>query len=223
VVAFGRHGCGRKPRLKMSAFATVATIWLGSMFLYSGSLKFVNRSTSVASIREYRLLPTSAAGVVGRMLPFIEVGAGALLLAGYGYLFAAATGAALGASFLVASFHALHSEIDIECGCTGRGDERVSRMTVARALAILGGCVMLLALGAGGTPRLPIAASAIIAALALLPSLIEARQHRRLRGLRGVQHFRVETSADELARLTEVLAAPPAEPTRRGSNYATSG
>src|ERR1051326_7678582 len=115
------------------------------MFLYSGAMKFAAYRVATRSIRNYKLLPRVAADAAGSVLPFAEVGAGSTLLANRGYPLAAAARALLGTAVLIASLHRFRLRIDVACGCTGGlVDERVNLTTVARALVILSGSVMLL-------------------------------------------------------------------------------
>jgi hypothetical protein len=114
---------------------TVASLWLGSLLAYSGSMKFLTPLEHRArTVRGYDLGPAVASGIIARALPYLELACGAvILLTPYPRLGTLAT-LALGVIFGVATGSALARGLNIECGCGGRGSDRVRPSSLARAV-----------------------------------------------------------------------------------------
>jgi uncharacterized membrane protein YphA (DoxX/SURF4 family) len=116
---------------------TVLSAWVGSLFVYSGTMKLAEPiSHRVKVVAGYRLLPQPTAHMVALALPVAEVIVGLLILIGTIANLAFLAAALLGAVFLFASGTALFRGIDVSCGCAGRASASVTTMTVVRATAI---------------------------------------------------------------------------------------
>lgn len=96
---------------------------LGVVSLVAGTLKVGDLAGSVRAVRAYRLLPETAAQLVGAGLPVAEIALGALLLAGLGVRAAAVFSAVLLAAFVVGIGSAWARGLRIDCGCFGGGGE----------------------------------------------------------------------------------------------------
>jgi hypothetical protein len=73
------------------------------------------------AVRAYELLPIWLANVLGVVLPWLEIGAGLLLIIGVGIRYAAAFGAGLMVVFIIAIAQAWARGLSIDCGCFGGG------------------------------------------------------------------------------------------------------
>lgn len=149
------------------------TVWIGTLFVYSGSMKLAaGRDHTTRAIDGYRLVPSAATRMAAPLLPYLEALAGGLILfTPFGRVGLATTGG-LSLMFVVATSWALAHRTNASCGCAGRASDRVRPTALIRALALLAASLwlaaladpvrvgwlgLLLAAGAG----LPAAASAI--------------------------------------------------------------
>lgn len=123
------------------AVVTALAIWAGSLFVFAGTIKLGEPSSTTAkAIAAYRLTPAALSLILGRVFPPAELATGALILltpfANVGF----ALGTALAGTFAIASTSVLLRGIDTACGCAGVASEKVSPGTVIRALVMLGAC-----------------------------------------------------------------------------------
>lgn len=102
---------------------TAARLVLGGVWLVAGASKITDLDASVRSVRAYRLLPETAAQVVGAGLPVVELLLGVLLVVGAGVRAAAAVSAVLMLAFVVGIASAWARGLRIDCGCFGSGGE----------------------------------------------------------------------------------------------------
>lgn len=115
---------------------SVASIWLGSLFVYSGSLKLLaSPEHGVRILQGYKFLPAGAS-IVARVLPYAEVAAGGLILITPFARVGAYVALVLGMFFAVASGSVLARGIKASCGCAGDSSGRVTAAGVARAMLI---------------------------------------------------------------------------------------
>jgi uncharacterized membrane protein YphA (DoxX/SURF4 family) len=103
--------------------ATAARLVLGGVWLVAGATKITDLDASVRAVRAYRLLPETAAQVVGAGLPVVELLLGVLLIAGAGVRAAAAVSTVLMAAFVVGIASAWARGLRIDCGCFGTGGD----------------------------------------------------------------------------------------------------
>jgi uncharacterized membrane protein YphA (DoxX/SURF4 family) len=75
------------------------------------------------AVRAYELLPQGFDGVVGLLLPFLEIAIGLLLIAGYGVRPAAVAAGILMLLFIAAVSSAWARGLAIDCGCFGGGGQ----------------------------------------------------------------------------------------------------
>jgi uncharacterized membrane protein YphA (DoxX/SURF4 family) len=119
--------------------AVVFRFGLAVVFLLSGLAKLPRRAEFTSAVRNYKLVPDRAGAFIGRLLPPVEVAAGALLALGFGVR---AVAALLGA-FLVVFSGAVAVNLlrgrTIDCGCFGPvAERRITWWTVARNLVLAG-------------------------------------------------------------------------------------
>lgn len=192
----------------MDALPGVVSVWLGSMFVYSASLKFAHYHRARGALMAYRVLPDRLALAGGALLPWLEVLTGVLLLFSLLPPAGPLMAAILGAGFTYGSARVLGRGASVPCGCTASGSEPVSRTTLFRAVAIVVSAVALLALSAG---PIPLVASIAVGAIAILPFVpVMQRARRSHRGPAPLSRLQAEVSSAELARLGAILGSPPA-------------
>ena len=80
----------------------LARLILGGVLLAAGYLKAFSPDKSMMAVRAYELLPIWLANALGIVLPWLEIGAGLLLIVGVGIRYAAIFGSALMALFIIA-------------------------------------------------------------------------------------------------------------------------
>jgi uncharacterized membrane protein YphA (DoxX/SURF4 family) len=83
--------------------STLTRAWLGSLFLYSAALKFVNYRESWRSVRQYGILPKRVSDATGLALPWAELLAGVSFLFGWMHPLGSLLGTLLGGSFAFAA------------------------------------------------------------------------------------------------------------------------
>lgn len=99
----------------------LARLGLGGVLLYAGYLKVFTPEKSMMAVRAYELLPIWMANIFGLVLPWLEVGAGVLLIIGVGIRYAAIFGSVLMIAFIIAIAQAWARGLSIDCGCFGDG------------------------------------------------------------------------------------------------------
>jgi uncharacterized membrane protein YphA (DoxX/SURF4 family) len=96
-------------------------IVLGGVLLVAGGLKVGNPQKSAMSVRAYELLPIEIANFFGYVLPWFEIGVGALLILGVAVKISAFLGGATMLIFILAISQAWARGLSIDCGCFGGG------------------------------------------------------------------------------------------------------
>jgi uncharacterized membrane protein YphA (DoxX/SURF4 family) len=99
----------------------LARLGLGGILLYAGYLKVFTPEKSMMAVRAYELLPIWMANIFGLVLPWLEIGAGILLIIGVGVRYAAMFGSVLMIAFIIAIAQAWARGLAIDCGCFGDG------------------------------------------------------------------------------------------------------
>jgi uncharacterized membrane protein YphA (DoxX/SURF4 family) len=94
---------------------------LGGVLLVAGGLKVGNPQKSAMSVRAYELLPIDIANFLGYVLPWFEIGVGALLILGVAVKISALLGGATMLIFILAISQAWARGLSIDCGCFGGG------------------------------------------------------------------------------------------------------
>ncbi|GDX15626.1 hypothetical protein LBMAG04_01360 [Actinomycetes bacterium] len=94
---------------------------LGGVLLYAGYLKAFTPDKSMMAVRAYELLPIWLANAFGIILPWLEMGAGLLLIVGVAVRYAAIFGSVLMVAFIIAIAQAWARGLSIDCGCFGDG------------------------------------------------------------------------------------------------------
>ncbi len=125
--------------------AVPARWYLGALFVWASAHKIASPHDFAVDVATYGILPLALVNPVAIVLPWVELVAGLMLLAGLRVRTAALLVAAMMATFLAALLLALGRGLDMSCGCfASRGAEHdpISWLTVVRdalwfALAVL--------------------------------------------------------------------------------------
>ncbi len=111
---------------------------LGGIFVYAGAVKIINPAGFAADIANYRMLPHEWIHLLAITLPWIEVAAGLLLIAGVWKRASALLITLMLAVFIAAIAQAVARNLNIECGCFGTvGGRKVGLLAIAEDLAML--------------------------------------------------------------------------------------
>jgi putative oxidoreductase len=92
---------------------------LGGLFIYAGIVKVVDPLGFAQDIRNYRLVGQSLSFIAAVVLPWLEILAGALLVAGIWKRGAALVVTGLLVFFIVLTLVTMARGLDVDCGCFG--------------------------------------------------------------------------------------------------------
>ena len=107
---------------EVKSWLTLLTrVLLGGVLILAGVLKAKAPYEAAAAVRAYQVLPNSLASLLGHTLPWLEIGAGLLLVLGVAVKKSAWFGGALMVLFIVAISQAWARGLSIDCGCFGNG------------------------------------------------------------------------------------------------------
>jgi uncharacterized membrane protein YphA (DoxX/SURF4 family) len=101
------------------ALDLLARAGAGSVFLYAGVVKAMDRQAMVLAVHGYRLAPSALEKPIATGLPWLEIALGAFLLLGLFTRFAGGGVALLSLVFVVAMAQAKARGLAIDCGCFG--------------------------------------------------------------------------------------------------------
>jgi len=114
----------RRPGAALRMLILLGRLALGGMFLYAAYTKLRQPWMLFAfSVNSYQLLPEWAVVAVARTVPWLELGLGLLLIAGYGLRYAAAGASALLLLFFGVMLRSYFLGLGIDCGCFGLGEK----------------------------------------------------------------------------------------------------
>ena len=92
---------------------------VGCVFVYAGAIKIVDPAKFAIAVGNYRAVPYELTNLVAIIVPWIELIAGALVIAGVRLWAASTVIAGLTLIFLLLISSALMRGLSIECGCFG--------------------------------------------------------------------------------------------------------
>jgi uncharacterized membrane protein YphA (DoxX/SURF4 family) len=101
----------------------IARLTLGGVLLVAGYLKAFTPDKSQMAVRAYEVLPIWLANFLGIILPWLEIGAGILLILGVALRYASIFGGVLMLLFVIAISQAWARGLTIDCGCFGGGGQ----------------------------------------------------------------------------------------------------
>jgi len=115
---------------RVQPWLTLSTrLLLGGVLLLAGYLKAKSPSEAQMAVRAYKLIPVAIANIFGLTLPWLEIGAGILLVVGVAVRYSAVFGGALMLLFVGAISQAWARGLTIDCGCFGGGGQVAAGQT----------------------------------------------------------------------------------------------
>jgi uncharacterized membrane protein YphA (DoxX/SURF4 family) len=137
----------------LAALLAVPARWyLGVLFVGACLHKIAEPHSFAVDVATYDILPLALVNLVALTLPWVELSAGGMLLAGWRVRAAAFLVAGMMVVFLAALVVALARGLDMSCGCfasESAGHDPISRLTLLRDLGWLGLAVCVLAFDRG--------------------------------------------------------------------------
>jgi putative oxidoreductase len=117
---------------------------LGGLFIYAGVVKVADPLGFAQDIRNYRLVGQTLSFIAAIILPWLEILAGAFLVAGISTRGAALVVTGLLVFFVVLTLVTMARGLDVDCGCFGSLSRRSGWSVVLEDLAMfaLGLCVL---------------------------------------------------------------------------------
>ena len=119
AIAAGHHATNRE-----KIFDWLWRLPLGVVFVYAAWEKIMDPADFAATIYNYRLFPLPVIAPLAIALPWLEITAGLMVLAGVWKRAAALILGVLLVSFIAAVGFNLVRGLDFECGCFGSGSRR---------------------------------------------------------------------------------------------------
>jgi hypothetical protein len=118
---------------------------LGGLFVYAGAVKALDPLDFAQDIRNYRLVGQSLSFIAAVVLPWLEILAGAFLIAGTWKRGAALTVSGLLVFFIFLTLVTMLRGIDVDCGCFGSLSRKSGWGVVLEDLGMLylGLCLLL--------------------------------------------------------------------------------
>ena len=108
---------------RLNWLGLLARLTLGGVRFVAGAQKVITPYKSAAAMRAYELLPIGIANFFGYVLPWFEVGLGALLILGVATRLSAFFAGSLMIVFILAIASAWARGLSIDCGCFGGGGQ----------------------------------------------------------------------------------------------------
>lgn len=110
---------------------------LGGLFIYAGLVKVLHPLDFAQDIRNYRLVGQALSFLAAIVLPWLEILAGAFLVAGVWTRAAALVISALLALFVVLTVVTMIRGLDVDCGCFGAVSRKSGWGVILEDLAML--------------------------------------------------------------------------------------
>jgi uncharacterized membrane protein YphA (DoxX/SURF4 family) len=110
---------------------------LGGLFVYAGLVKALEPLDFAQNIRNYALVGQSLSFIAAIVLPWLEILAGACLVAGIWKRGAALVISGLLIFFIVLTVVTMIRGLDIDCGCFGAIDRKAGLSVILEDLAML--------------------------------------------------------------------------------------
>jgi uncharacterized membrane protein YphA (DoxX/SURF4 family) len=123
----------------------VFRIVLGGLFVYAGAVKVLEPLGFAQDIRNYNLVGPSLSFIAAVVLPWLEILAGAFLIAGVWKRGAALVLSGLLVFFIILTIVTMARGLDVDCGCFGAIDRKAGLSVILEDLAMLylGLCLLL--------------------------------------------------------------------------------
>ncbi|MGH7135393.1 MAG: MauE/DoxX family redox-associated membrane protein, partial [Pirellulales bacterium] len=122
--------------------SAVLSLLVAAVLLFTGVIHGAQPYLFVHTIASYRILPPTAAGLVGVSLPYLQT----VVALCIGFRIAEKTALAIATlvfgTFALAQIAALIRGMDIDCGCFGFAARQVSLSSAALPIVLVGACVV---------------------------------------------------------------------------------
>jgi putative oxidoreductase len=125
------------PQTWIKGFRFVVCVALGCMFLWSALPKIQRPYDFLSNVYSFELVNPRLGMLVAMALPWVELLVGICLLGGIFVGGALLSSVGMAAMFTFVLSWALVQRLDISCGCFGSGTDKVTYLTLTRALIIL--------------------------------------------------------------------------------------
>jgi len=122
--------------LKNRWLVFVLRLFLGGLFVYAGSTKFINPQAFGDSIATFKMLPPQVINIVALGLPPFEVLVGLMLVSNWEARAASLAAGGLSIVFGIALGQALIRGFPVDCGCFGSAEPSFSKTLGAFGRAI---------------------------------------------------------------------------------------
>ena len=112
------------PGRRQAILLFLARLWLGGLFAFSGWLKAIEPYENFRGVlAQYGMIPSVAAPLIAQVFPWLELGTGVFLIAGYALPISSLSAAGLSGVFflLIGSSKIFGIALPAECGCFGAG------------------------------------------------------------------------------------------------------
>ena len=123
--------------IKTKAVLLVFRLVLGGLFVYAGVVKVLAPLDFAQAIRNYDLVGQSLSFIAAIILPWLEILAGAFLVAGIWKRGAALVISGLLVFFIVLTVVTMIRGLDVDCGCFGAIDRKAGLGVILEDLAML--------------------------------------------------------------------------------------
>ncbi|HMA53133.1 MAG TPA: MauE/DoxX family redox-associated membrane protein [Acidobacteriota bacterium] len=122
----------------------VFRIVLGGLFIYAGAVKVLEPLDFAQNIRNYQIVGQSLSFIAAIVLPWLEILAGAFLVAGIWKRGAALVLSGLLVFFIALTVVTMIRGLDVDCGCFGAIDRKAGLGVILEDLGMLylGTCVL---------------------------------------------------------------------------------
>ncbi len=123
--------------IRNKAILVVFRVVLGGLFVYAGVVKALEPLDFAQNIRNYQLVGQSLSFVAALVLPWLEILAGAFLVAGIWKRGAALVISALLVFFILLTAVTMARGLDVDCGCFGPAARKAGWGVILEDLGML--------------------------------------------------------------------------------------
>lgn len=123
--------------IRANAVLVVFRVVLGGLFVYAGAVKALEPLDFAQNIRNYQLVGQSLSFLAALVLPWLEILAGAFLVAGIWKRGAALVVSALLVFFILLTAVTVVRGLDVDCGCFGPAARKAGWGVILEDLGML--------------------------------------------------------------------------------------
>lgn len=120
---------GSVPAAALDGFGLLLRLGLAAVWVVSGAVKVADPGQFYSAVQAYQIFGAGTAGLVSAIVPFLELGLGALLIAGLGTRLVAAISGLLLLAYLAGVAQSWARGLTIDCGCFGGGGQVAAGQT----------------------------------------------------------------------------------------------